>query len=257
MQANTLLAGTMPILGFGTWEIKGKQCRESVESAINIGYEHIDTAQMYENEHEVGLGIKNSNKSRDEIFLTTKVATSKNTPSGIKESTENSLKKLQTDYINLLLIHWPTPEMDLKACLETMFELKIKGVIRNVGVSNFSPDLFKKALEIGPVVNNQVKFSPYSAQFDTLDVARENGITLTAYSPLERGDVIDNNVLGDIGDKYGKSASQVALRWLIQLGNVAVIPKAQSKEHRIENFEIFDFELDDEDLNMIGSLHGV
>lgn len=244
----------MPVLGFGTWEITGKACIDSVESALNQGYRHIDTAQVYGNEEEVGRGIQQSEVDREAIFLTTKIDKTKNKPSAIKESLQDSLSRLRTDYVDLLLIHWPTTDMNLEACLETMLELKEKDLIRNLGVSNFRSDLFKRALDTAPVFTNQVKFTPENPQFENLEVAKKFSSSLTAYSPLERGDISEDAVLGKIGNKYNKSASQVSLRWLIQLGDISVIPKAQSAKHRKENMEIFDFELSDEDMQEIMNL---
>lgn len=251
MGPTTKLEGIIPVIGFGTWEITGSTCTESVKNALDIGYRHIDTAQMYHNEEEVAAGIKKSSVNREDIFVTTKIATSNLVPKLIRSTTDESLHRLDTDYVDLLLIHWPTPGMDLKACLETMFELKDQGQIKHVGVSNFNPQLFKKALDIGPVVNNQVKFSMYDTQFDNLRVAKERNVTITAYSPLERGDITGDDQLKRIGKKYNKTPSQVELRWLMQLGNVSVIPKAASEDHRVDNFNIFDFELSDEDMEEI------
>jgi diketogulonate reductase-like aldo/keto reductase len=247
----TKIEGIIPVIGLGTWNMNGKECIESVREGLDEGYRHIDTAQNYTNEAEVGKGINQSKINREDIFLTTKVASGNLTPEGISSSFEESLKKLDTSYVDLLLIHWPTSSMDLKACLETMFELANKNKVRYVGVSNFSSDLFKKALEIGPVANNQVKFSPYDTPFEILNTIEEENKTLTAYSPLEQGKVSKNDRFSEVGEKYNKTASQTALRWLIQLGSISVIPKASNKEHRKENLEIFDFEISADDMNTL------
>ncbi len=144
--------------------------------------------------------------------------------------------------------------MNLEGCLEAMIELKEKGMIRNLGVSNFRSDLFKRALDTAPVFTNQVKFTPENPQYENLNVAKKYSSSITAYSPLERGDLTDDAVLEKIGKKYNKTASQVSLRWLIQLGHTSVIPKAESANHRKENMEIFDFELSDTDMQEIMSL---
>lgn len=243
----------LPVIGLGTWELKGKKCTESVCNALKMGYRHIDTAQLYGNEEEVGTGIRKSNVSREEVFLTTKIATSRLTPNGIRTSFLESQRKLQTDYIDLLLIHWPTPSMDLKACLDTMFEIQEDNHLNYVGVSNFDVDLFKKSLNYGSILTNQVKFSPYETAYDELNAAAEAGSTITAYSPLGRSKVSSDTKLKRIGEKYGKTSSQVVLRWLIQLDNISVIPKASSEEHLEENLDIFDFELSKEDMNEIGN----
>lgn len=253
-KAGDKILGIMPVLGLGTWEITGPACIESVISALKAGYRHIDTAQMYGNEKEVGKGIWKSGLKREEIFITTKISTGNLTPSRIRRTTNDSLEKLQSGYIDLLLIHWPTREMDLEACLEAMFELRDKGLVRYVGVSNFTPAMFRKALTIGPVLTNQVEFTPYDVEFDNLEIARSNDKIITAYSPLARGAVSSDETLSAIGKNYGKTAAQVALRWLIQLNNVAVIPKAAGAEHQKENIDIFDFRLSDEDMHQIGRL---
>ena len=208
--------------------------------------------QMIKN---IRKGIRQSAVRREEVFLTTKVATFNLTPSGIRQTVPISLEKLDLQYIDLLLIHWPTRSMVLEECLETMFGLKEMGLVRNVGVSNFDPGLFKKALSIGPVLTNQVKFSPYHKEFENLTVAKSREKIITAYSPLARGGISDDKTLGRIGARYGKTASQVTLRWLIQLGNISVIPKASGKRHQKENFDIFDFELTAAEMDSIKKLN--
>ncbi len=254
LQKNTRINDIIPVIGFGTWKISGDECVQSVEHAIDIGYRHIDTAQMYGNEYEVGKGVKYSGVHRNEVFITTKIATDSLAPSAIKKSTLKSIEKLYTDYIDLLLIHWPTPGMDLKACLNSMFELKEEGIIKHVGVSNFNPSLFKEALEFGPVINNQVKLNIHNRQQENLDVANEYHVSITAYTPLERGNIPEDDLLVKIGKKYNKTPSQIILRWLIQLGNVSVIPKAASNLHRIENINIFDFELTGQEITEINQI---
>jgi diketogulonate reductase-like aldo/keto reductase len=243
----------LPVIGLGTWEITGKACTESVCNALKMGYRHIDTAQLYKNEEDVGTGIRKSEVPREDIFITTKIATGNLTPVKIRTSFLESLRRMQTDYIDLLLIHWPTESMDLKACLDTMFEMHEDNKLNYVGVSNFDADLFNESHNYGPVLTNQVKFSPYDNAFSELDAAKKAGCTLTAYSPLGRGKVSSDTKLKKIGEKYGKSPAQIALRWLLQLDNVSVIPKASSEEHLKENLDIFDFELTDEDMERIPS----
>jgi len=255
MGADDKLFGIMPVIGLGTWEMTGNDCIKSVANAMEMGYRHIDTAQIYGNEREVGKGIRKSGVRREEIFVTTKVATFNLTRSGIRQSVPVSLEKLDVQYIDLLLIHWPTGSMILEECLETMFEFKKTGLIKDVGVSNFDPGLFKRAIRIGPVLTNQVKFSPYHKEFENLNVAKEMGKIITAYSPLARGSISNDKSLGRIGERYGKTASQVTLRWLIQLGNVSVIPKASNEKHQKENIDVFDFELASGEMESIKKLH--
>ncbi len=250
-KADTRLIDVMPVIGFGTWEITGKTCIKSVSDALLMGYRHIDTAQMYGNEKEVGKGIKASKIDRGTVFVTTKIAKDNLKPELIKRTMDESLSRLDMDYVDLLLIHWPVPGMDLKACLNTMFELRDNEKVKHVGVSNFSPDLFKEALETGDIQTNQVKFSPYTGQDENLKIAHDNDRIITAYSPLERGNIVKDKRLKQIADKYRKTVAQITLRWLIQLGNVSVIPKAESADHRKANIDIFDFELSEEDMNTI------
>jgi 2,5-diketo-D-gluconate reductase B len=244
----------IPVLGIGTYGMNGKECTKGIEDSIRIGYRHIDTAQSYNNEEEVGEGIKKSGVDRKEIFLTTKIATHNLNPEAIKRTTQASLEKLNSEYIDLLLIHWPTPGMNLTACLETMFGLREQGKIRHVGVSNFSPSLFKKSIDIGPVMCNQVEFTPYSPQFANLELAKAENVMITAYSPLLKGRIIKDKTLKEIGDRHDKTAAQITLRWLLQLGNISVIPKASSEKHRRENLDIFDFELNEEEMEIISEL---
>lgn len=253
-KADDRILGIMPVIGLGTWEMNGSGCIGSVITALHLGYRHIDTAQIYGNEREVGKAIGESGVKREEIFLTTKISTSNLTPARIRRSAMESLEKLDTDYVDLLLIHWPTESMNLEDCLATMFNLRNDGVVRNVGVSNFEPELFRRALGNGPVLTNQIKFTPYHEEFENLRLAKERKRIITAYSPLGRGGIAHDTILGEIGKTYGKTASQITLRWLVELGNVSVIPKAVSEHHQKENLDIFDFRLNDEDMEKISQL---
>ncbi|HEX2922052.1 MAG TPA: aldo/keto reductase [Bacteroidales bacterium] len=244
----------IPVIGLGTWEMNGRDCINSVVKALDSGYRHIDTAQIYGNEKEVGRAISESGLKREDIFLTTKIATVNLTSARIKQSFSESLERLTTGYVDLLLIHWPTAAMNLEECLSTMFELKENGTVNNVGVSNFDPILFIKSISLGPVITNQVKFTPYHDEFKNMKIAKEHNKIITAYSPLGRGGIAKDIFLERIGSKYGKTASQVSLRWLIQQGNVSVIPKANNEAHQKENLDIFDFELSDEDMSDIRQL---
>jgi 2,5-diketo-D-gluconate reductase B len=243
----------IPLLGLGTWQLTGKSCVETVAAAIGMGYRHLDTARIYGNENEVGKGIQQSGVGREEIFITTKISTGDLLPGEVIKATQNSLNNLNTNYIDLLLIHWPLPGMDLRGCLEQMFRMKDQGKVKHIGVSNFNPGLFKKAIETGPVICNQLEFSPYKKQEENLAIARESGLMITAYSPLGEGKINRDTFLSEIGKKYERSPAQVALRWLLQHGNVSVIPKASGEKHLKENMNIFDFELSDEDMQKISN----
>lgn len=254
MKSDDKIFGVMPVIGLGTWEMTGNSCVRSVAMALDLGYSHIDTAQIYGNEKEVGKAIRESGIHRKDIFLTTKVATSNLTPARIRQSFSGSLEKLGTSYVDLLLIHWPTEAMNLEACLETMFDLQDEKLLRHVGVSNFDPMLFNEAIGMGPVLTNQVKFTPYHEEFENLRIAQKHNKIVTAYSPLGRGGIVKDKILTGIGSKYGKTASQVSLRWLVQLGNISVIPKASSEIHQKENLDIFDFELSADDMEVVRQL---
>jgi 2,5-diketo-D-gluconate reductase B len=246
----------VPALGFGTWQLTGEKCVEGMETALELGYRHIDTAQAYGNEDMVGQGIQNSEVDRDDIWLTTKVWRDSLKRKDLKDSVEESLEKLQTDYVDLLLIHWPFPEMDLEAVIEELDGLVEEGKARNIGISNFTPDQIEEAQQLSDhdLLTNQVEYHPFLKQEAVLEKCREYDMMLTAYSPLARGDVLGNETLQEIGEEHGKSEVQVALRWLIQQDNVAAIPKATSDEHIRQNLDILDFELSEKEMEAISEL---
>jgi 2,5-diketo-D-gluconate reductase B len=219
-----------------------------------LGYRHIDTAQMYANEGEVGRGLRNSGVGREEVFLVTKVRTSNFSHDDVIRSTRESLKKLQTEYVDLLLMHWPNPSVPLGETLGTMTELQEEGSVKHVGVSNFPPSMVEDATRYATVFCNQVEYHPYRAQNELLGQAREMGYLLTAYSPVAKGRVLNDLTLKEIGEARGKTPAQVALRWLIQQEKVAAIPKAASENHLRSNLDIFDFELSDEEMERVLTL---
>jgi 2,5-diketo-D-gluconate reductase B len=237
----------VPRLGFGTWLITGPETTEAVRDALEIGYRHIDTARAYENEREVGRGIADSGMPREEIFLTTKVQYTDAAADAVKRSAEGSLADLGTDFVDLLLLHWPNPRVPLDQTLGAMVELNDDGRVRRIGVSNFPAGLLRQALELAPVFCNQVEYHPFLAQDGLLDIARAHDLLVTAYSPLAHGRVPRDPTLNRIGERHGKTAGQVALRWLLDRENVSAIPKASSHERRVENFRVLDFELSAEE----------
>lgn len=246
----------IPALGLGTWQMKGETCEKAVKNALDIGYRHVDTAQAYDNEEHVGNAISESGVNREEIWLTTKIWRSNFSHQDVIESVNQSLNKLQTHYVDLLLIHWPSEKVPLKETLEAMEELVAEEKVRNIGISNFTPSQMDDAQRYSdlPILTNQVEYHPFLDQSDVLEKCRDLGMMLTAYSPLARGEVMKNETLEEIGDKYGKTSAQVALRWLVQQHNVSAIPKAASREHQKDNFEVFDFELDKRDMQTINEL---
>ena len=253
--ARVSLAGEdVPALGFGTWQVQGRECRDAVADALELGYRHIDTAEAYENEEAVGRGLRESRVDRDDVFITTKVWWKELAHDECISATEDSLRRLGLSRIDLLLIHWPDESVPLDEPLGAMQQLREDGKIRHMGVSNFTPSLLEEALEKAPVVCNQVEYHPFLAQNELVGMAQEHGLMLTAYSPLARAEVTDSDTLRDIGSAHGKTPAQVALRWLLQQKQVAAIPRAKSADHRRENFEVFDFELSGEEMGRIAAL---
>jgi 2,5-diketo-D-gluconate reductase B len=244
----------IPALGLGTWEVEGEACVEAVADALDRGYRHIDTAEAYGNEEEVGRGIRRSGVDRDEIFVTTKVWWRDLSHEDCLRAAGESLRRLGLERLDLLLIHWPDPDVPVERPLEAMQTLREEGKLRHLGVSNFTPSLLEEALEHAPVVCNQVEYHPFLAQDSLLALAREHGLLLTAYSPLARGRVMEDGTLREIGAEHGKTPAQVTLRWLVQQDRLAAIPRARSADHRRENLEIFDFELSDEEMARIAAL---
>ena len=251
---------TIPTLGFGTWKLRGETCVRATELALDVGYRHIDTAQIYENEAEVGQAIKNAIKNsgidRRDIFLTTKIWTENVGHSTFAKSVDESLKKLQTEYVDLLLLHWPVSDVPLKEQAEALASVQKSGKTGLIGVSNYTTALMRAVLNDHGVkiANNQVEYHPFLSQKPVLDFARVHDMWVTAYSPLARGAVRDNPVLKRIGDKYGKNEGQVSLRWLTQQPDVAAIPKAASEANIRSNINIYDFTLSDEEMNAIFAL---
>jgi 2,5-diketo-D-gluconate reductase B len=235
----------IPVLGLGTWQNTGDSCTESVRTALDAGYRHIDTAQVYGNEREVGRGIAQSGVDREEVFLTTKVWRSDLARGDVRESVEASLEKLNVDSVNLLLAHWPHPRVPAAETLSAMADLRDDGLTEHVGVSNYTASQLRSAQrEVDvPILTDQVLYHPYKDQSAVQAVCDDIDAALTAYSPLARGAVLSDDLLADIGRQYDKSAAQVALRWLTQQDGVVAIPKATSREHIEANLGALDFEL--------------
>jgi diketogulonate reductase-like aldo/keto reductase len=243
----------MPVLGLGTWQITGKKAEEVIQSALGIGYRHIDTAAAYHNESDIGKALKVSGVPREDIFITTKLWNSDHGYRKTIAAFEKSLQNLGLDYVDLYLIHWPVGNSYIETWT-AMEELLASGKCRAIGVSNFTirhlETLMKQSSTVPAV--NQVEFSPYLYQKALLDYCNSKGIQLEAYSPLTRGNKLDNPALSSIAAKYGKSPAQVLIRWSLQSGLV-VIPKASSLKHLKENAAVFDFELSKEDMKTLNS----
>jgi 2,5-diketo-D-gluconate reductase B len=243
----------VPAVGFGTWELTGRDAQEGVRDALVAGYRQIDTARGYENEREVGRGIADSGVPRDEIFLTSKVPPDYAAPDRVKAVAEDSLEWLGTDRLDLFLLHWPNPDVPLEQTLGAFNELREDGRIRNLGVSNFPPALFEQAIQLAPVFCHQFEYHPFLGQDRLLELAREHGVLPTAYSPLARGRVAEDGTLREIAARHGRTPGQVTLRWLLDQG-ASPIPKASSPERRRENLDVFGFSLTDEDRAAIAAL---
>lgn len=246
----------IPALGFGTFRLDHDDALRMVTAALDIGYRHIDTAQLYGNEASVGEALAGASVSRDEVFLTTKVWIDKFHDGPLQRSVEGSLKKLRVDAVDLLLLHWPNPQVPLRETLRALCEVKRSGMARHIGVSNFTVALLAEVAAQceEPIVANQVEYHPRLSQAPVLERLRADGVSLTAYSPLAQGALVDDEVLGAIGAAHGKSASQVALRWLIQQEGVSAIPRTRTESRARANFEIFDFALSDDEMARVGAL---
>ena len=246
----------VPALGLGTWTLRGRQCVDTVRMALDVGYRHIDTARMYGNEAEVGSAVRDSPIDREDVFVTTKIWPDDLAYPDVKRCAEDSLRNLNTGYVDLLLVHWPSKTVPLRETLKALGEIKAAGKARLVGVSNFNTALMREAVEEcgADIACNQVEYHPFLPQNRVLGLAREYGMMLTAYMPLAKGKVARHPVLTEIAERHGKTAAQVALRWLIQQGPVAAIPKSGRESHCRENFDVFDFELSAQDMARVSSL---
>ena len=248
----------IPALGLGTWQNQGDSCADAVETALNLGYRHVDTAQVYDNEREVGAGIAAADVDREDVFLTTKVWRSDLAAGDVRPAVEESLEKLGVDSVDLLLAHWPHPRVDAEETLTAMAEVRDDGLTEHVGVSNYTASQFRdaaRAVDV-PLVANQVLYHPYKDQSAVQAACDDLDAALTAYSPLARGAVLDDEVLADIGARYDKSAAQVALRWLTRQDGVVAIPKASSRDHIAANLAALDFELTDDEAARVDALTG-
>ena len=243
----------VPALGFGTWQLTGKDAREATRHALEIGYRQIDTAQAYRNEDEVGAALKESGVPREETFLTTKITRDSLAREQVGPAIEGSLKRLDAGYIDLLLIHWPSQSVPLADTLDAMVEAKEAGKVRHLGVSNFRGPLLLEALERTEILADQVPYQPGRTQNTLLDIAKTRDVMITAYSPL-RGDGVKSPVVAEIANAHSKTPQQVALRWLLQQEKVSPIPRSSNPKHREQNFDVFDFELSTDEMSKITAI---
>lgn len=250
----------IPSIGLGTWQLNGSECIHAVKQALNLGYRHIDTAEMYLNESEIGTALKSLSDQipRDQLFITSKISPTDLDYYKVLGACEESLARLETHYLDLYLIHWPQKNMNLQEVLKAMKQLYDKGKIKAFGVSNFTihhlKDTLKIAKELGlPIVTNQVEFHPFLYQKELLDFCNQHDITITAYSPLARGKILDDPTLNELAQKHKKTPCQICLKWMLQK-NIIVIPKASRESHLKENINLNDFQLDDEDMERIDNI---
>jgi 2,5-diketo-D-gluconate reductase B len=247
---------SLPRLGLGTFRMQGEACRAAVESALGLGYRHIDTAEMYGNEDAIGAAIAASGVARRDLHVTTKVWHENLAPDAIRRAFGASLKKLKLDQVDLYLVHWPSRNMDLAAIFETLLGLKQEGRTRAIGVANFNVALLKTVVEEikAPIACNQIEYHVMLDQTKLAKYLAAKSIPLVAYAPLAQGRAASDETLISIGRKHGASAAQVALKWLLDQDGVAAIPKASRTESQRANLDALKLKLDDEDRKAIAAL---
>jgi len=245
----------IPLLGLGTWELRARTCTGVVEQALRLGYRHLDTAEMYDNEREVGEGLHASSVKRGEVFVTTKIWPSHFAPRELERAARDCLARLRLSEVDLLLLHWPNPQIPLAETLGALAKVKRDGLTRHIGVSNFTVALIEEATRTTsePLVCNQIECHPFLDQSKVIAASRRHQLAVVAYSPIARGRAGDNEVLARIGAAHGKSAAQVSLRFLVQQ-DIAVIPRTNKVERLSENAAIFDFTLSEEEMAELAAL---
>jgi len=246
----------IPVLGFGTWPLKSDAARQSVQAALDAGYRHIDTAAKYGNEAEVGEAIRSHSTPREEIFVTTKVLPSNIAAGRLVSSAEASLKRLRMDQVDLLLIHWPSPDMSIREQIVALCDAHKRGLARHIGISNFSPGQVEETVRSAdrPIVTNQIEYHPYLDQSALFAVCARHGIAITSYSPLGKGAVLREPVITKLAREKGKTPAQIALRWHIQQPQNVAIPKSADPRRIAENIDVFDFALSAEEMQRISAL---
>jgi 2,5-diketo-D-gluconate reductase B len=245
----------MPRIGLGTWPMKGAECQAAVESALALGYRHVDTAEMYGNEDAVGAGLAASGLPRADIFLTTKIWNDKPNGTAIRRAFDASLARLATPHVDLLLIHWPSPELDLPDALAGLAAIRAEGRAKAIGVSNFPPKLLERAIGEGVgLACLQVEFHLQLDQSKLLGICRANGMAMTAYSPLGKGGGLDLPALAQVAARHGATPAQVALAWLLTHDGVAMVPKAASPARQQENLGALAVKLDAADMASLAAL---
>ena len=245
----------IPLVGLGTWDLRGRTCARVVEQALRLGYRHVDTAEMYDNEREVGEGVRGSGVKRNDIFLTTKIWPSHFAPRALERAARDSLVKLRLSEVDLLLLHWPNPQIPLAETLGALCKAKQDGLARHIGISNFTVALIEEASQIAtePLVCDQIECHPFLDQSKVIAACRDHGMAVVAYSPIARGNAGNDKVLARIGAAHKKTAAQVCLRFLVQQ-DIVVIPRTSKLERLSENAAIFDFTLSEDEMAEIAAL---
>lgn len=255
METKTVQGVEIPAVGLGTWRLTGRTCRQAVERAIELGYRHIDTAEAYGNEREVGAAIEAADVDREDLFVTTKVMPNNAAYEDAYAAIDDSRTRLGLDTIDMVLLHWPNPLVDITETLSAFRDAVEDGLVDHVGVSNFSKKRLDRARLASPVpiLANQVQFNPYTPQRELLRYCQNEDIMLVGYSPLGHGGVTADRRLQELAAKYDRTPAQVAIRWSTQHKNVVTIPKATSERHQRENLETFDFSMTEAELDDLAS----
>lgn len=257
MQKVEANGASIPVLGLGTWTLKDAACVDLVSKALSIGYRHVDTAAAYGNEEAVGEGIRASGVAREALFVTTKVWWTDIAAGDLERSAEASLERLGLDHLDLLLIHWPNPQVPLADSIRALNRMRETGLTRHIGVSNFTTTLLAEAIRLSdaPLVANQVEYHPYLDQDRVWRACRAAGMAMVSYCPLARGGrLFENPAVAGAAARHGKSPAQIVLRWHVQQEGVVAIPRTSNPERLSENADIFDFALSDAEMAAISAL---
>lgn len=246
----------IPAIGLGTWQLNGATALRCIDAALKAGYRHIDTAAMYGNEREVGEAIRAGGVKRDDIFVTTKVWYDQLAFGALQRAAEESLKRLQLDEVDLLLIHWPSPTVSVEEQVRGLCDARKRGMARHIGVANFPPHLLEEAVRHAdaPFVTDQVEHHPYLDQSELKGALARHGVSLTSYSPIGRGTIFDDPVIGEIARDKGKSPAQVILRWHVQQPMTIAIPRSSNPRRIAENIDVFDFALSEDEMDRLFGL---
>ena len=249
----------IPAIGLGTFRLTGANAVSAVSSALALGYRHLDTAAMYDNEAAVGEGLRASGVARDQVFVTTKVWTTDIAKGDLQASAQASLSRLKLDQVDLLLIHWPNKAIPLAQSIEALCDAKQRGYARNIGVANFPAAMLDDAVRLAAthgekIATNQCEYHPRLSQTTVLEACRRHGVVFVSYSPLGQGSLMADEAIAGIAAKHGKTVSQIVLRWHVQQESVAAIPKAGGAGHQRDNLDVFGFVLPEQDMRAISAL---